>query len=143
MSIPAYRSFQRDAVLESVKALPAAGSSVNTDSFDLGHQPPNGTPPDDLAVIVELPDLAAHSNTAKNITVTLYDSADNSSFTVLNPAVTLTVPGIGTTGTSAEKWLLPIPANCRRYIRANVALTASGPDLTASNVTVGIASNGC
>lgn len=123
----------KDAQFVHAKALPAAGASNNSATFDLGA---GGYVPESIEVEISIPALAAHSDTAKNLVITVQDSANDSSYSSISaPAITVTRPGIASTGTSAEVIRFRLPAGVRRYIQFNQAVDSGGPTLTASSVT--------
>lgn len=123
----------KDATFVKSKALPAAGASNNTSTFDLGA---GGFVPEGIEVEISIPALAAHTDTSKNVTLTVQDSADDNSYTSLSaPAITVTRPGIASTGTDAEVIKFRLPAGVRRYVQINQAVTSGGPTLTASSIT--------
>lgn len=128
----------RDAGITVTKALPAAGASNQTGTIDLGTGPWH---PEELVIEVSIPAFASHTDSSKNVTLTLQDSADDSSYsntdsgTGTNPAITITTPGVTTDGSAARVVRLHLPPGVRRYIQFTQAVTSGGPTLTASSIT--------
>lgn len=123
----------KDASYVHAKALPAAGASNNSATFDLGA---GGFVPEQIEVEISIPAMSAHSDNTKNVIITVQDSANDSSYASLDsPAITVTRPGVASTGTSAEVIRFRLPAGVRRYIQFNQAVDSGGPTLTAKSVT--------
>jgi hypothetical protein len=129
------------ATMTLTKVLPAAGATNQTGTIDLGTGPWH---PEELTIEVSIPALAAHTDTTKNVTLTLQDSADDSSYantdsgTNANPAITITTPGVASTGTAARVVTVHIPPGVRRYLQFTQAVTSGGPTLTASSITYSV-----
>jgi hypothetical protein len=120
----------QDAAFSTTKALPAATVTNVSDSFDLGNV---GFKPEELEVEISVPAIAAHT-TANNTTITLHDSADNSSFAEVVPMTQVKVLGVVSTGSVAILARFRLPPNVRRYIA--FSQTAGATDtLTASSIT--------
>ena len=128
----------RDAGIAVTKALPAAGANNNTATIDLGGGP---FYPEEPEIEINLPALTAHTDSTKNVTITLQDSADNVTFASTDDgigarvAITLTTPGVASTGTAARVARFKLPIGVKRYIQFNQAVTSAGPTLTAISVT--------
>lgn len=120
----------KDELLKTTKAAPAAAGSNYHDSYDIGDGPHR----ERLFVRVEIPALDALANT-KKLTVKLQDSADDSTFTDIEPAVSADVVGVSTDGADAANFDLPIPQNARRYVRVRQDEDSAGGDITAQTVT--------
>lgn len=116
---------RRDAAFETSKAT-ADGSSTPqySSSFDLGQV----TGGDIEKVVAELV-CPFHSDSqlanTKVLTYELQDSADDSSFASLDPAIATTQTGATTTGAPAKTVRFRLPPGCRRYIRIKQTNTAS------------------
>lgn len=65
------------------------------------------------------------------------DSADGTTFTAFNPAITSTVTAAGGVGVPATEFRFRLPPNCRRYIVVEQALTATAGTITG-NYTVNL-----
>lgn len=124
-----------DANKQVVKAFPAAGANHNTTTIDLQHVQP-GTPPHGTELIISVPAMAAHSDNSKSYTLQLQDSADDSSYANVDPAISTTVLGVTSTGTPAKEIRFPIPSTCRRYVQVYMSVQSAGPTLTGTSITV-------
>lgn len=131
----------KDATYVKTKALPAAGATNNTATFDL--QAHAGFLPESVAVEISVPAMASHSDTTKDVTVKVQHSTDDSSYTDLDdgttgllPDITFTIPGVASTGTAARIVRFRLPcAGLNRYVQFNQAVTSGGPTLTGSSLT--------
>lgn len=121
----------KDANFIATKALPAAGASVSTTAFDITG---SGFVPEEIEAQLSLP-ATPNLADAKTITLTIEDSADNSSFAAVAALATLVVTGAGGAGAAAASRLLKFPSNLRRYVRVTASVDASGGDNTAVSVT--------
>lgn len=124
----------QDASLVKTKALPAAGASNASASIDLG-QTTLGPAADHIEVEISIPatpDLVDD----KTITLTLKDSADDSSFTAIASIATLVQTGAGGAGAAAASRRFKLPPSTRRYLRLDAAVLASGGDNTAVSTTL-------
>ena len=122
----------RDKALEVVTALPAADASADSDSLDLGAAGVASLERAELEI--SIPALASLAND-KDVTVTVQDSADNSSFAAVNELSTVVVTGGGGTGSDAATQKVRLPSTTRRYVRLNLAVEAAGGDNTGDIVT--------
>lgn len=128
----------RDASLTVTKALPSAGSNNNSPTIDLGTGPWH---PEEIEIEIVQPAFSAHTDSTKNVTLTLQHSSDDSSYSSTDdgigslPAVTLTTPGVSSAGTVARTARVKLPAGLKRYIQFNQAVSGSGPNLTALSIT--------
>lgn len=127
------RSIQ-DKLLTVTTALPAQNTTGNGSSIDL-EVVTGASLPEGLQVEVAIP---ATPNLAdgQTITVTLQDSADNSSFAAITGLSTLVVTGAGGAGAAAASRKVPLPNNTRRYIRASYAASATAGNNTAVSATL-------
>jgi hypothetical protein len=126
---------QKDASLQAVKALPAAAATNYSDSFDLvatGHVPEN------IVIEIAFPASANHVDTSKDVTITLQDSADDSSFANVSPVHQLVVPGVVSTGSSAVTKRIRLPAGTRQYVRFAQVVPSGDGDLTGDEVTYSV-----
>lgn len=123
-----------DKSMERVKALPAANASAVTDSVDLGaaEAGPLGA---NLEVHLSVEATTTLVDTY-DITLTLEDSADDSSWAPLEGGPTYTVPGKTGNGSDAASFRGYLPPNTRRYLRAKAAIPTSGGDNTGKNFTL-------
>jgi hypothetical protein len=119
-----------DALLIVTKALPAATATNVSDSIDLGT---TGYKPENVEVEISVPAMPLHV-TANNTTLTLHDSADNSSFAEVDPLTQTKILGVVTVGSSAKTVRFRLPPNVRRYIA--FSQTAGATDtLTSYTIT--------
>lgn len=118
---------RNDVNWEISRTLPAQNSNNNSTALDLQIAAPQ------LAgeySEVEFYIPATTCATGQTITVTLQDSADNSSFAQVPEAETLVLTGASNaTAATTRRWRLP--RSVRRYIRVNIACSATTGDLTA------------
>lgn len=120
----------KDAQLVRTKALPAAAAANFSDSIDL--QVPNvGANLDNMEFVVSIPATPSLANT-KTVTLTLKDSADDTTFAAIPGVNTLVVTGAGGVGAAAASVSVKLPPAARRYIRLDAAVEADG----GSNIAV-------
>lgn len=124
----------KDANLTTTKALPAAAANNDATAIDLGSVT-LGAAAEAVEVLISVPALPALVD-AKTVTITLQDSADNSSFTAITGLSTLVITGAGGVGASATTRRVKLPSTCRRYLRFNSAVLTAGGDNTGVSVTM-------
>lgn len=128
-----------DANLTKTKALPAAAAANYSNSIDLG-----STTLGPVADEIEL-DISIEATPAlvddKTITLTVKDSADDSTFTAIPSLATLVQTGAGGAGAAAASRRLKLPPSCRRYIRLDAAVLTAGGDNTAKSYTLKVLAN--
>lgn len=122
----------KDALLQSTKALPAAGASASSDAFDLGVDP--WPTVEQIQAKITAPAVASLADT-KTLTYTFEDSADGSSFAAISELNTLVQTGAGGAGDGAEERVVSLPPSVRRYVRATAAVEAAGGDNTGESFT--------
>ena len=123
-----------------VSALPAAASTtVNGASIDLGTTDPCAGP-EHFEVKISVPAL----NTTilpdtRTLTVTLQDSADNSTFAAIVGLSTFVITGAGGVGvaTTSTRYVR-LPSVTARYIRASYVTGASTTDASAVSGTLAL-----
>jgi hypothetical protein len=115
----------RDYNLENLTALPSAAGTVNSASIDLGSTTPGPLVETGLTLEVNLPATPNLANAA-TITVTIQDSADNSSFAAVANVSTIGLLGAGGVGAAAKNVRLPLPNTVRRYVRASAVQVSTG-----------------
>lgn len=131
----------KDANFVKTKALPSAGSSNNTATFDTGAR--TGFFPEEIGVEVSVPALTAHTDSTKDVTIKVQHSDDDSSYADLDdgvtgtvPDITFAIPGVTTDGSAARIVRFRLPTDgLKRYVQFNQAVTSGGPTLTGSSVT--------
>jgi hypothetical protein len=118
---------RKDVNFLVTRSLPAQNSNNNSTAIDLEIAAPQ------LAgeyCEVEFSIPATTCATGQTITVTLQDSADNSTFTQIDECETLVLTGASNaTAAAIRRWRLP--RTCLRYIRVNIAMSATTGDQTA------------
>lgn len=127
---------RRDADLKVTKALPAAAASNNTDTIDLKAVTP-GVVGERIEVELALPALPNLVD-AKTVTVTLKDSADDSTYAAIAELATFVVTGAGGVGSAAATRTVRLPSSTRRYIRAYVDVLTAGGSNVASSLTMSV-----
>lgn len=111
------------------KAHPAANASASTDAIDLGVNRA-GVNLDEIDVRIyseAVPNLAD----TKTATLTVEDSADNSSFSPIAGLSTLVQTGASSAGAAAATRTIKLPPSTRRYVRVTSAIVADGGNNTA------------
>jgi hypothetical protein len=123
-----------DLNLTVTKALPAANASNDSDSLDLGTTTGGRIPRVELDVsLPATPDLVD----TKTITLTLQDSADNSSFTAIADIPAIVVTGADSTGPAISR-RFKLPIGVRKYVRLHQAVENGGGDNTAIKSTLAL-----
>ena len=124
-----------DADLKNTKYLPAAAATNTSDSFDLG----GGLRPENVEVKIIVPALANHTDSTKIILLDLYDSSDDSSFTVVAPLIECKVPGVASTGSLETTFQFSLPKGVARYVRFLQTVPSGDGDNTGGLVTYSLA----
>jgi len=122
----------RDADLIITKAIPAQNTNENSSALTLG-----ATFPENAQVEVAIPATPSLAN-GQTITVALQDSADNASFAAIPELATLVVTGAGGTGGPAATRTVHLPPSARKFIRMNIAASATAGNNTAVSATMGL-----
>lgn len=143
MAFPQMSFDAQDALLQAVIALPAQSGTATSASIDLGTATPTlvGTHGD---VVVTVPAIAGFTATTGTYTMSIHDSADNSSFAAVNQAdsgvgtgtLNVILTGVATTGTAALSARFRLPHTVRRYIRLNIVANASTGTNTSTSATM-------
>lgn len=124
----------KDAKLIRAQALPAADAANSTASIDLGAKPWPTT--ETVHVQVSIPATPALVE-AKTITLTIEDSADDSSFAAVTGLSTLVVTGAAeAAGGAAAVRKVILPPGVRRYLRATAAVEDAGGVNTGVSYTL-------
>jgi len=130
-----------DLTQTTVLALPAgASTTVNGTSIDLGAVA-NDALAEKVEVHLSFPALSTTiAPDTRTFIFSVEDSADNSSFAVLDPVLSKTYTGAGGSGISAVSASAPyqfkLPPGVRRYIRVKCVSGASTTDASALSYTV-------
>lgn len=133
MATPNYARNLRDGDFEVTKALPAAAASAVTASLDLGQDKIQSL--EAIEFEISVPATPALVD-AKTIIYTVEDSADNSSFAAVDPAITTTSLGAGGVGAAAKLTRFRLPSHTRRYVRLKATVLTGGGDNTAVSFTL-------
>lgn len=126
------RSIQ-DALLTSVKALPAAAASASQTGIDLGQVLAESIN-EVIDMLLEVPATPSLVD-AKTIIYTFEDSADNVTFVAIPSLATKVSLGAGGVGAAAVSHRVKLPPSTRRYVRVSAAVLAAGGDNTAISFT--------
>lgn len=120
---------QQDANYTSTVAIAQAGA--NSAVFDL-EQPVSG---DIRGVVLEIaaPAAAGISDT-KVLTYTIKDSADGTTFAVLDPTLVTTQTGAGGAGVTAKTVRVKLPPSARRYVRVEQTASATSGTFSGNMV---------
>lgn len=124
----------RDTNLKVTKALPAAAATNYSDAIDLIDSAP-GIKMRAAEIEVALPATPSLVDD-KTITLTLQDSADNSTFAAIATLAPIVATGAGGAGAAAITRKFKLPEDVRRYIRlAQTVLTGGGSNVAISTTT--------
>lgn len=123
---------REDANFSITRVLPAQNTNANSASFDLEDASPQLVG-EVAELLLELP--ATTCATGQTITFTIQDSADNSSFAAVTGLSTIVLTGVSN-ATAALSRPIRLPRDVRRYVRINVAMSATTGDLTAFSATL-------
>lgn len=122
----------QDALLTVSRALPAQNTNANSSSIDLGVALPEYVG-EQAELVIAVP--ATTTATSQTITFTINDSADNSSFAAVSQLATLVLTGASNaTAATTRRWRLP--STVRRYVRVNIAMSATTGDQTAITAAI-------
>jgi hypothetical protein len=123
-----------DAVSQTTQALPAAAANVTSSGIYLGGDGPHK---ERLKVKVELPANSVLVAT-KKLTISLYDSADNSSFAAAAPAQSFVITG--DTGFPTQDIYFDINNSIRSYVAVNLAVETGGGSNISTIATISVVS---
>jgi hypothetical protein len=123
---------RKDAALSVSKALPAAAANNDSDSIDL--EQVYGGRIENVELEISVPALPALVE-AKTVTITIQDSADDSSFAAVTGLATFVITGAVGNGAAAVSRRIKLPPITRRYVRWNQAVLTGGGDNTGVSVT--------
>ena len=122
---------QRDPMLQTLMALPAAGAGNSHASLDLGTSGTAVYPSNQrIALEIALPATPSLADT-KTATLTISDSADNVTFAPIPQLAPVVATGAGGAGAAAQTVVFPLPGTTRRYLRVDQAVAAAGGNNTA------------
>lgn len=118
----------QDLNLKVTRVLPAAGASASSAALDLATTGAGRAL--GVELVIDLPATPSLVD-AKTITLTVEDSADNSSFAAVAAIPAQVVTGAGGVGAGALRLQTKVPIGLRRYVRLTAAVLAAGGDNTA------------
>lgn len=122
----------RDLLLDVSRALPAQNTNANSTAIDLKQVLPDSLP-EHFEFQISIP--ATTCATGQTITCTIQDSADNSTFATVEQLEPLLLTG-ASNATAATTRNFRLPSDVNRYVRVNIAMSATTGDQTA--ITAGI-----
>ena len=122
-----------DADLTVTTALPAADANADSDSLDFGAASTAALESVELEIsIPATPDLVED----KDITLTIQDSADDTTFAAVEELEALVVTGAAAAaGGAATTRKYRLPSSARRFVNVNAAVEADGADNTGVSFT--------
>ena len=126
----------RDEQLKVTKALPAAAATNYSDSIDLRDSAP-GIKMRNAEIEVALPATPSLVDD-KTVTLTLQDSADDSTFADIEQLAAIVVTGAGGGGGSAVPRKFKLPDDVKRYVRLKQAVLTAGGSNVAISTTVSV-----
>lgn len=135
--MPRYHSLQDALLQDASTALSATAGTAYSSSFDLMNSAKGSfTAPCELKLVA--PAMTASFAAEKTVTYALYDSADDSSFTIKNgyEAICQQVFAAGVAGVATETVHIALPADIRRYIKVGVTTPAGSGDLSTGTFAV-------
>ena len=122
----------QDFDLTVTTALPAAAANADSASIDLEAIGPAALESVELEIsLPATPDLTDDDT----ITLTIQDSADDSTFASVEELATLVVTGAGGEGAAAASRKVRLPSSTKRYINVNAAVLTGGGDNTDVSFT--------
>lgn len=122
----------RDLLLDVSRALPAQNTNANSTAIDLKQVLPDSLP-EHFEFQISVP--ATTTATGQTITCTIQDSDDNSTFATVEQLEPLLLTGASNV-TAATTRNFRLPSDVKRYVRVNIAMSATTGDQTA--ITAGI-----
>ena len=123
----------QDLLLTVSRALPAQNTNANSSVIDLGTALPD-IALESVDLVISVP--ATTCATGQTITFTIQDSADNSSFAAIARLATLVLTGASNATAATGEIRYRLPSNTRRYLRVNIAMSATTGDQTAITAAI-------
>lgn len=114
-----------------VSTVAIAQGGANSATFDLEQSV--GGDIEDIVLEIAGPTAAGISDT-KVVTYTVKDSADGTTFAVLDPTIVTTQTGSGGAGITAKTVRVKLPPITRRYVRVEQTMTATAGTVTGNMV---------
>ena len=122
----------RDILLDVSRSLPAQNTNANSTAIDLKQALPDSLP-EHFELQISVP--ATTTATGQTITCTIQDSDDNSTFATVEQLEPLLLTGASNV-TALTTRNFRLPSDVKRYVRVNIAMSATTGDQTA--ITAGI-----
>ncbi len=133
MSSPSYARNLRDAAFVAAIALPAAAATAYTPSLNIGQTVDQNLEAMEFEIAVPaLPALVEN----KTVTISVQDSADNSSFAAIDPAISTVITGGSGNGAAAKTVRFRLPSTARKYVRLKIDVLTAGGDNTGVSATL-------
>lgn len=124
-----------DLNMRRTRALPAAGAAASSASVDLSAVEAGPLSASLMEVQIAVPALPALVED-KTVTVTLTDSADDSSYDTLETVGNMVITGGSGDGADAKTWRFYLPPHTRRYLKLTIAVLADGGNNTGVTATM-------
>lgn len=127
---------RKDANLHWEKYLPAAAASNQSPSIDLGQVAGAGEGTR-FELLVSVPALPNHTDSTKVVTLTVQESSDDAvgdAYANQNPLIQCRIPGVTSTGSTAQTFRIRLPSTSERYIQITQTVPSGDGDCTAGLV---------
>ena len=124
-----------DTRKQVVKACPAANANHNSSTIDLEQVVATGL--ENVMLEIAVPATLALVD-AKKLTITVQDSANDSSYAAVAGLATLVITGKTGNGSDAATRVVALPPSVRRYVQLNIAVENGGGDITGTSVTASL-----
>jgi hypothetical protein len=132
MATPTYARNLRDAAFVKAGTLSNAATAAYSASIDLGQTRVQSL--EQVEFEVAVPATATLVNT-KVMTLSVEESADNTTFAAVDPAITTTITGTAGNVSAAKTVRFRLPSHTKRYVRIKAVTSADGGDNTATAYT--------
>lgn len=123
---------REDAYFSISRTLPVQNSNNDSTAIDLEDVSPELVG-EGAVLYINVP--ATTCATGQTITVTVQDSANNSSFAAVASLPTLVLTGVSNATAAAERQYR-LPPSIRRYVRINIATSATTGDMSGFTATM-------
>jgi hypothetical protein len=124
-----------DTRKQVVKACPGANANHNSSTIDLEQVVATGL--ENVMLEIVVPATLALVD-AKKLTITVQDSANDSSYAAVAGLATLVITGKTGNGSDAATRVVALPPSVRRYVQLNIAVENGGGDITGTSVTASL-----
>lgn len=121
-----------DALLTISRNFPAQNTNIDSAAIDLLTATPDWVSRH-TNLLLNVP--ATTTATGQTITITFQDSADNTTFAAIAGYSTIVLTG-ASNATAALERVVILPSYVRRYVRINIAMSATTGDQTSRTVTL-------